>query len=219
MTFGHAERRKEHDNQLDDVAREADASSSSSSRFRLVLTKSVKPSMDLEQPEGLFPKMGACRRRNKINRGLELEDLKYCCRCQRQHDDALARLLLRQALIESCVAMPARLGQEVHVDLFFLQWSDEQTAWQCAHFWWYCQCDATSCGQFLARNDRNALVAPLRPLPNVTHASVCKIMAVMGLKPSIWWLTDPIYRMIVLVSSRSLVLARLHLSQVLKMKE
>ncbi len=72
--FGHAERRKERDNQLDNAAREANASSSSSYRFRLVPTKSVKPSMDLEQPEGLFQKMGACGWRNKIDRSLELND-------------------------------------------------------------------------------------------------------------------------------------------------
>jgi hypothetical protein len=59
MTFEHAERKKERDNQLNDAAREADASSSSSSRFRLVPTKSLKPSMDLDQSEGLFPKIGA----------------------------------------------------------------------------------------------------------------------------------------------------------------
>jgi hypothetical protein len=76
MTFGLAKRRKERDNQLDSAAWEADASSSLSSRFHQVLTKSVEPSMGLEQPEGLFPKMGACGRRNKINRSLELDDLK-----------------------------------------------------------------------------------------------------------------------------------------------
>jgi hypothetical protein len=75
MMFGRAERRKEHDNQLDNAAREANTSSSSS-RFRLVPTKSVKPSMDLEQPEGLFSKMGACKRRNKIDQSLELDYLK-----------------------------------------------------------------------------------------------------------------------------------------------
>jgi hypothetical protein len=78
MMFGRAERRKEHDNQLSDAAREADASSSSSSRFHLVPTKSVKPSMDLEQPEGLFPKMGACGRRNKIDWSLELNNKNNC---------------------------------------------------------------------------------------------------------------------------------------------
>jgi hypothetical protein len=76
MLFGHAERRKEHDNQLNNVAREANASFSSSSWFHLVLTKSIKPSTDLEQAEGLFPKMGACGWRNKINQSLELINLK-----------------------------------------------------------------------------------------------------------------------------------------------
>jgi hypothetical protein len=83
MTFGHAKRRKECDNQFNDAAREAHASSSSSSQFRLVPTKSVKPSTDLEQPEGLFPKMGACGRRNKIDWSLELNDIKKCCWRQR----------------------------------------------------------------------------------------------------------------------------------------
>ena len=76
MTFGHAERRKERDNQLNDAAGEANASSSSSSWFRLVPTKSIEQSTDLEQPEGLFPKMGACGWRNKINQSLELINLK-----------------------------------------------------------------------------------------------------------------------------------------------
>ncbi len=85
--------------------------------------------------------------------------------------------------VESRVALPARLGQEVHVDLFFLQWSYEQTAQRCVHFWQYCWCDTTSGGQFVARNDRDALVASLGPLPNVTHASACKILAGTGPKP------------------------------------
>ncbi len=183
MTFGHAERRKECDNQLNNVAWEANASSSSSSWFRLVLTKSVKPSTDLEQPEGLFPKMGACGRRNKIDRSLELEDLKNCCRRRRRHNDALVWLLLWWALIESHVALPAWLGGEVQVDLFFLQLSDEQTAWRCVCFWRYRRCNGTSRGQFFTRNDCGALVASLRPLPNVTHASACKILAGTGPKP------------------------------------
>jgi hypothetical protein len=37
--------------------------------------------------------------------------------------------------------------------------------------------------QFFARNDRDALVASLRPSPNVTHVSVCKILAGMDPKP------------------------------------
>ncbi len=181
--FGHTERRKERDNQLDNMAREANASSSSSSLFRLVPTKSVKPSTDLEQPEGLFPKIKACGRRNKINWSLELDNLKYCCWRRRQRNDALAWLLLWQALAESCVGLPARLEQEVHVDLFFLRWSDEQTAQQCMHFWQYRQCNSMSRGQFFARNDCNALVVSLRPLPNVTHAMACKISAGTGPKP------------------------------------
>jgi hypothetical protein len=49
MMFGHAERRKERDNQLDDTEWEANTSSSSSfSWFHLVPTKSIKLSMDLE---------------------------------------------------------------------------------------------------------------------------------------------------------------------------
>jgi hypothetical protein len=79
MTFGHAERRKERDNQLNNAAREASASSSSSSQVRLVPTKSVEPSTDLERPEGLFPKRGACRQRNEIDESLELDNLKICC--------------------------------------------------------------------------------------------------------------------------------------------
>jgi hypothetical protein len=67
MMFGCAERRKERDNQLNNAARGADASSSSSSQFRPVSKKSVELKMDLEQPEGLFPKMGACRWKNKID--------------------------------------------------------------------------------------------------------------------------------------------------------
>ncbi len=223
MTFGHAERRKERDNQLDNAAWEANASSSSSSsRFRLVPTKSVKPSTDLEQPEGLFPKMGACGQRSKIDRSLELDDLKNHCRHQRQCNDASAWLLLRQALVESRVALPARLGQEVYVDLFFLRRLDEQTARRCARFWQYRRCNATSCGWFFARNDPDALVASLRPSPNVTHGLACKISAGTGPKPTkkgIWWSTDPIYHTIVLVSSCSLVLMCLHLSQALKTKE
>jgi len=101
MMFGRAERRKEHDNQLNDVAREANASSSSSSRFCLVPTKSVKPSMDLKQPEGLFPKMVACGRRNKIDWSLELDDLKNCHQHRRQRDDALARLSMASSRRES----------------------------------------------------------------------------------------------------------------------
>ncbi len=134
MTFGHAERRKEHDNQLEDAVREAGASSSSSSRFRLVPTKSVKPSTDLEQPEGLFPKMEACRRRNKVDQSLELDDLNNRRQCRRQRNDASAWLLLWRALVESRVVLQMRLGQEVHEDLFFMQWSDEQTARQCTRF-------------------------------------------------------------------------------------
>jgi hypothetical protein len=61
-----------------DAAWEANASSSSSYWFRLVPTKSVEPSMDLEQPEGLFPKMGACGRRNKIDWSLELNNKNNC---------------------------------------------------------------------------------------------------------------------------------------------
>jgi hypothetical protein len=77
MMFGCAERRKEHDNQLDNMAQGANASSSSSSWFRLVPTKSVEPSMDLEQSEGgMFQKIGACGWKNKIDRSLELNDLK-----------------------------------------------------------------------------------------------------------------------------------------------
>jgi hypothetical protein len=76
MTFGHAERRKERDNQLDDAMQEANASSSSSSRFCLVPTKSIESSTDLERPEGLLPKMGACGQRNEINQSLELDDQK-----------------------------------------------------------------------------------------------------------------------------------------------
>ncbi len=218
MTFGHAERRKERDNQLNNAEWEANASSSSFSWFHLVLTKSVKLSTDLEQPEGLFPKMGACGRRNKIDRSLELDNLKNCRQRRRQCNDTLAWLLIWWALVVSHVALPAQLGWEV-VDLFFLRWSDEQTAQQCARFWWYCQCDVTSSCQFFARNNCDALVASLRPSPNVTHALACKILAGTGPKPSIWWSMDPIYCMIVLVSSRSLVLVRLHLSQALKMKE
>ncbi len=121
MMFGHAERRRERDNELDEARQEADASSSSSSRFRLVWKKSVKPITDLERPEGLLPKMGACRQRHEIDRSLELNDLKNCRQRQRQRDDASAWLLLRRALIESRVALPEWLGQEVDVDLFFLQ--------------------------------------------------------------------------------------------------
>ncbi len=222
MTFGCAERRKECDNKLDNAAREADTSSSSSSRFRLVPTKSVEPSMDLEQPEGLFPKMGACGQRNKIDWSLELDDLKNCRQRWRQRNDASAWLLLRLALVESCVALPAWLGQEVQMDLFFLWQSEEQTAWRCAHFQRYRWSNATSRGQFFARNDHDALVASLRPSPNVMHVWACKILEGTGPKPKkkrIWWLTDPIYRMIVLVGSPSLVFMRLHLSQVLKTKE
>ncbi len=134
MTYGCAERRKERDNQLDNAAQEADTSSSSSSWFCLVSTKSVKPSTDLEQPEGLFPKMGACGRRNKIDRSLELNDLKYCRQRQRQCNNASAWLLIQRALVKSRAALPARLGQEVHADLFFLQRSDEQIARQCTRF-------------------------------------------------------------------------------------
>jgi len=76
MTFGHTDRRKEHDNQLDNAAREADASSSSSSQSRLVPMKSVEPSTVLEQPEDLFPKMGACGQMNEIDWSLELDNLK-----------------------------------------------------------------------------------------------------------------------------------------------
>ncbi len=219
MTFGHAKRRKEHGNQLNNVAWEPDASSSSSSRFRLVPTKSVKPSTDLEQPEGLFPKMGACGWRNKIDRSLELDDLKKHCWRRRQRDDASAWLLLWPASIESRVALPAQLGQEVHVDLFFLRWSYKQTARQCVRFQQYCQRNAMSRGQFFARNDRDALVASLRPLPNVTHALACKILAGTVPKPPKKWSTDPIYHAIVLVGSCSLVLACLHLLQALKTKE
>jgi hypothetical protein len=78
MMFGCAERRKEYDNQLNNTAQEADTSSSSSSQFCLVPTKSVEPSMDLEQPEGLFAKMGTCGWRNEINWSLELDNLKNC---------------------------------------------------------------------------------------------------------------------------------------------
>ncbi len=127
--------------------------------------------------------MGACGLRNKINQSLELNDLKYCRQSRRQPNDALVWLLLRWALVESHVALPAQLGQEVHVDLFFLQWSDEQTAQQCANFWWYRQCNAMSCGQFFARNDCNALIVSLRPLPNVTHTTACKILAGTSPKP------------------------------------
>ncbi len=215
MTFGRAERRKECDDQLEDAAQEANASSSSSSRFRLVLMKSIEPSTDLEQPEGLFPKKGACGQRNKINRSLELDDLNKIVVA----DDASAWLLLRQALVESRVALPAQLGQEVCVDLFFLRWSDEKTAQQCTRFWQYCWCNAMSRGQFFARNDRDTLVTSLRPSPNVTHTLACKILTGLGPKPSIWWSMNPICHMIVLVSSCSLVLARLHLSQALKIKE
>ncbi len=218
MMFGHAERRKERDNQLNNMAREANASSSSTSQFCLVPTKSGKPSTDLEHPEGLFPKMEACGQRNKIDWSLELNDLKNCQWRRRRHNDALAWLLLLQALIESCIALRVGLGQEVHVDLFFLQWSDKQTARQCMRFWQYRQFDATSGGQLFARNDRATLVVSLRPLPNVTHVSACKILVGTSQKPSIWWLTDPIYIMIVLVSSRSLVLVHLHLLQALKTK-
>jgi hypothetical protein len=76
MTFGHAERRKECDNQLNNAVWKANASTSSSSWFRLVPTKSIKPSTDLKQPEGLFPKMGACGQRNKIDWSLELDNQK-----------------------------------------------------------------------------------------------------------------------------------------------
>ncbi len=132
--------------------------------------------MDLERPEGLFPKIGACGRGNKINRSLELNNLKKknCRRRRRQRNDALAWLLLQRALVESRAALPARLGREVHMDLFFLQRLDEQTPRWCARFWQYRHCNATSRGQFLARNDRDALVASLRPSPNITHASACK---------------------------------------------
>jgi hypothetical protein len=102
---------------------------------------------------------------------------------QRQHDDASAWLLLWQAPVESHVALPAWLGQEVHVNLFFLQWSNKQTAWRCVLFWHYCQCDATSHGQFFMGNDWDTLVASLRPSPNVTHTAACKILAGMGPKP------------------------------------
>jgi hypothetical protein len=144
---------------------------------------------------------------------------KNCRRHRRWRNDASARLVLWQALVESPIVLQAWLGQEMHVDLFFLRQLDEQTAQQCARFWLDRRCDATNRGQFFTRNDRDALVASLSPLPNVTHALACKILAGMGPKPSIWWSTDPIYHMIVLVSSCSLVLAHLHLLQALKTKE
>ncbi len=183
MTFGHAERRKKRDNQLDNVAREANASSSS-------LPGSVwfgqNPSNQAQTLSNLrvgSQKMGACGQRNKINQSLELEDLKHPCQSWRQRDDTSAWLLLWRALVESCVVLPARLGWEAHVDPYFLRQSDEQTAQRCARFWQHPWCNATSHGQFFVRNDSDTLVVSLRPLPNVTHVRACKILAGTGPKP------------------------------------